>query len=575
MMYLDKDMERVMQKKKRDVINELEAYKNKILQELSGVDKLTLTRLRQILADYNHIKASIDSSTEKFNSVSATLDEKLSRFDEEIQKKLSDVQIEFDSIIGSVGELAGLENVKILYADKYCGDDGNIDSVLELAESGEYTRFGRVIIKLGAGNYTFSKQFNPVKCIVIEGCGSTMTRLTYTGTDNPAVEINGVDEAGLRGLALYGGDIDNRVDGVVINPKAQGSQTGGQVLEDLWIRYFATGLRINSKVFTLRATYIRIYECTGYGIYNTGTDNQFLYICTQGCNLGNIYEGSNNAYDIVYSIFDGRTGTYSNYLGGTRNHFSQFTTQDSYMPLVFNNFVGTFYGQFDAIYHSNNSDYYEPPNRMVKIANKSIVNGELRIASYRTETIPYNTIEIDESSIFNGRIPHDIFTCPKVEGVINDDKVKSEIENPYKNRIDNLGFSYTSKNNGQAIYPTTGYTDEIKRNGFMPDPNSTWIFTGRVRKEGNATALKVFNDSGEGEAYASQVIVDLTKIPDNGTASFWVAIHREGDRKVCLMVDGLTEGDIVIEDLKAYDVTGLGVTSKRYFSNPSCYSALN
>lgn len=57
----DKDMERVMQKKKRDIINELTAYGNKLLQELSGVDKQTLTRLRQILDDYNRIEIELEA----------------------------------------------------------------------------------------------------------------------------------------------------------------------------------------------------------------------------------------------------------------------------------------------------------------------------------------------------------------------------------------------------------------------------------------------------------------------------------------------------------------------------------
>lgn len=56
----DKDIERIMQKKKRDIINELTAYGNKILQELSGVDKQTLTRLRQVLNDYNNIQIDIE-----------------------------------------------------------------------------------------------------------------------------------------------------------------------------------------------------------------------------------------------------------------------------------------------------------------------------------------------------------------------------------------------------------------------------------------------------------------------------------------------------------------------------------
>ena len=60
MFIYDKDIERVMQEKKREILQEMEDAKLRILQELSGVDKLTLTRLREIIANHDRIEHSIE-----------------------------------------------------------------------------------------------------------------------------------------------------------------------------------------------------------------------------------------------------------------------------------------------------------------------------------------------------------------------------------------------------------------------------------------------------------------------------------------------------------------------------------
>lgn len=71
MFFYDKDMERVMQKKKREVLQELEREKNRIIKELSGVDKTTMTRLRQILADYNQIEFMLNKRFEEIEKIIA------------------------------------------------------------------------------------------------------------------------------------------------------------------------------------------------------------------------------------------------------------------------------------------------------------------------------------------------------------------------------------------------------------------------------------------------------------------------------------------------------------------------
>lgn len=66
MLHYDKDMERAMQFKKREVLQELENAKLRILKELSGVDKLTLTRLREILVKYDTLENTFAATADKY-----------------------------------------------------------------------------------------------------------------------------------------------------------------------------------------------------------------------------------------------------------------------------------------------------------------------------------------------------------------------------------------------------------------------------------------------------------------------------------------------------------------------------
>lgn len=82
MFWYDKDMERVMQHKKREILKELEDTKNRILKELSGVDKITLTRLREIIADYNKIDFNINN---KINSVRAEVSDYIAKTSKNVE----------------------------------------------------------------------------------------------------------------------------------------------------------------------------------------------------------------------------------------------------------------------------------------------------------------------------------------------------------------------------------------------------------------------------------------------------------------------------------------------------------
>lgn len=69
MFLIDKDAERLMQKKKREILTELEEAKIRILQELSGVDKITLTRLRSLIAKYDDIEFNVNNKVENMETL--------------------------------------------------------------------------------------------------------------------------------------------------------------------------------------------------------------------------------------------------------------------------------------------------------------------------------------------------------------------------------------------------------------------------------------------------------------------------------------------------------------------------
>lgn len=73
MFWFDKDMERVMQAKKREIMRELEDAKLRILKELSGVDKLTLLRLREIITDYDRMTHDFEVNAGKYKTLFESL----------------------------------------------------------------------------------------------------------------------------------------------------------------------------------------------------------------------------------------------------------------------------------------------------------------------------------------------------------------------------------------------------------------------------------------------------------------------------------------------------------------------
>lgn len=89
MFIYDKDVFRAVEAKKREILCEMEREKNRIIKELSGVDHETMTRMRQLLADYNDIDYR---NTVKFNNMVAEHNLLKDELKNEAEKIMEDIQ---------------------------------------------------------------------------------------------------------------------------------------------------------------------------------------------------------------------------------------------------------------------------------------------------------------------------------------------------------------------------------------------------------------------------------------------------------------------------------------------------
>lgn len=152
------DMERAMQAKKREILQELEEAKLRILKELSGCDKITLTRLRQVLDDYNKIVHAI---TEKINAIEQkvtialeTTNEKHAQMEENLET-IDKIAKDYEEMIALVNELRETIN-------EYCNQEDNIQAnttAIETLQNDIASITERLLASEG-NNGTLSENYN-------------------------------------------------------------------------------------------------------------------------------------------------------------------------------------------------------------------------------------------------------------------------------------------------------------------------------------------------------------------------------------------------------------------------------
>lgn len=127
MLRYDKDRERVMQAKKREVVAELEAQKQDAIKEMYEVLEIIMSKMQGLLADYNHIRLTIDErfeavlkgSEDAIEETNEKVNEHLIRIENEANEKFANVDITLNekissftsTINGKIEELEALQTV--------------------------------------------------------------------------------------------------------------------------------------------------------------------------------------------------------------------------------------------------------------------------------------------------------------------------------------------------------------------------------------------------------------------------------------------------------------------------------
>lgn len=119
MFLYDKDIERVMQAKKREVLHELEVAKKRILEELSEVDKVTLTRFYKMWSEFNEIIT------------------RLNMVDENVSQQVTDLRADFLKVLNSHLPEGYVESLVEEYVSTHSGGFASIGSVNTLNDKVE------------------------------------------------------------------------------------------------------------------------------------------------------------------------------------------------------------------------------------------------------------------------------------------------------------------------------------------------------------------------------------------------------------------------------------------------------
>ena len=173
MFIYDKDMERVMQAKKREIIKELHDEKIRILQELSGVDKLTLTKLREAIADNKRVENNLDTIFNKHNSIINSSGELLEKYEKELEKLIDEAP--FDDLKKAMTDFHNVESYGVKANSKESANL-NAEIINNLLERGLNVFFP-------SGKY-YVADINITESCTIKGNGEKATTLVYTGENN-------------------------------------------------------------------------------------------------------------------------------------------------------------------------------------------------------------------------------------------------------------------------------------------------------------------------------------------------------------------------------------------------------
>ena len=299
------------------------------------------------------------------------------------------------------------------------------------------------IIKFPEGEFVLSPFIIP-KGIIIEGQGSNTTFLKLKdNSNNDFITFNDSVSSGLRKLRLNGNKENNRIgSGIVIKKgDVDADNSRSLVIESIVIDNFAEhGIKVKKPhVWTFYLRFISIWNCNGYGIYNEGTDNDFICIYIYNCSQGALYnEGANNRFISGKWYMNGsKTDENSCQLfsKGIRNQYNNIEIQESYGNGII--LDGAWEEQFSNMLIDGCGTGYrdvavDRVGLHIKNSRKIKFDGMITNQGYNEEKLyQYRGLQVDNSRLITINAPIDTGRI-KTPYIISEDSLDVDLKTSYK-----------------------------------------------------------------------------------------------------------------------------------------------
>lgn len=298
MFVYDKDMERVMQAKKREILAELEKTKCRLLKELSGVDKVTLTRLREIIADYNRIDFNLNerlnAHEERFNKFIQDGDvfivdgqNVITQFQNEIAR-LDEINNEIENLNNALDNLESelktdIEHITSFTTPQMFGaiGDGETDDTNAFEECFIYAQTKGLNVYIPKGVYIVKNSLNLHSNLKVYGAGVQSTVIKTNSLNE--IEQGFINVHNLENIHLYDFSLENVGANIFYGVLVTGNAKN-VILERLEISKYGTNIDVSGDKGETDGTIknIVVRDCilylasTGYGIVFNQTKNALV-----------------------------------------------------------------------------------------------------------------------------------------------------------------------------------------------------------------------------------------------------------------------------------------------------------
>ena len=420
--------------------------------------------------------------------------------EDELEEAVAEVNADMMAMVAEVGvDLEGLHakdeelseqlttNTKVLKVFETKLNENNDEALqrifTELPNGG--------IIHFPEGEFLLSPFVIP-KGIIIEGQGSNTTFLKLAdGSNNDFITFNDSVSSGLRKLRLNGNKENNEIGSGIVIKKGDVDEDNSRslVIENIVIDNFAEhGIKVlKPYVWTFYLRFISIWNCNGYGIYNEGTDNDFICIYIYNCAQGALYnEGANNRFISGKWYMNGSKideNSCQLFSKGVRNQYNNIEIQESYGNGII--LDGAWEEQFSNMLIDGCGTGYrdvavDRVGLHIKNSRKIKFDGMITNQGYNEERLyQYRGLQVDNSRLITINAPMDTSRI-KTPYIISEDSLNVDLKISYKiepyirmniksdqrtTSGEKLNLQSTVKEANRLVYNDTNNTVYVKDDG--------------------------------------------------------------------------------------------------------------